>query len=288
MESVAALTRISQSRLYDGDVGVDAFVRCRCWQDGRTTAAPVPADLIVEDGAGYLTLSLPYEGHEDQHHGLDGWIRDGACPHEHMEFASERISNWSGYRLFRSALEVAGAADFPTLSKELPDRNGGQLSPMSASSALVEIAEFRDRPNVDTETTLVDASTGETLITAVPAYGGVFSWDGRTKHNFALDAAAGLTIVDTAADPESEIFRARNFTQKKSWRRGYWFTDLDTGQRTKVPVHGPINPTNSPSYPRRMRVQNMPVSPDRFDYILIPLTRVLQAAVDTSNPVVWC
>lgn len=277
----------SARRPYDGDMGLDAFVRCRCWQEGITTTPPVPADLIGEDGEGYLTLSTPYEGHEDRHHSVDGWIRNGACPHKHMDFASERISNWSGYTLFQSALEAAGS-DFPTLSAELPNHNGGQLSPTSAAAALIEIAAFRAQPTVGTETNLIDASTGETLITGVPIYGGVFIWDGRTKHNFALDSPAGLTIINTATNPESAIFRTHNFTQKQSWRGGYWFTNLDTGQRTKVPVRAPINPKNSPTCPRRLRVQNTPVTPDRFDHIVIPLTRVLQAAVTTGNPVVWC
>lgn len=269
-------------------MGLDAFVRCRCWQDGRTTAAPVPADLIVEDGEGYLMFSMPYEGHEEQHHSVDNWIRNGACPHKRMDLVSERIANWSGYRLFQSALAAAGTAKFPTLSAELPNNNGGMLSPSSAAAALVEIDLFRTQSNVGTETNLVDVSTGETLMTGVRSYSGVFIWDGRTKHNFALDADTGLTITDTATDPESEIFRSRNFTQKQSWRGGTWFTDLDTGQRTRVPVREPINPKESPNYPRRLRVQNSPVTPDQFDYALNPLTRVFQASVDTGNPVVWC
>ncbi|WP_433657847.1 hypothetical protein ACQPW1_39160 [Nocardia sp. CA-128927] len=266
-------------------MGLDAFVRCSCWQDGRTTTPPVPAHLIVEDGEGYLTLSVSYEGHEDQYHRFDGWIHSGACPHKRMESASERIANWSGYRLFQSALDAVGAADFPTLSAELPNANGGLLQPTSAAAALIEVAAFRAQTVVSTETVLVDAATGETLITGVPAYNGIFIWDGRTKHNFAVDAA-GLAIIDTAR--ESEIFRALNFTQQRSWRGGYRFTDLDTGRATRVPVHDPINPNNSPKYPHRMRVDTRPVGADRFDYIIEPLTKVLQAAVDTGNPVVWC
>ncbi|MEV6555842.1 hypothetical protein AB0M22_09010 [Nocardia sp. NPDC051756] len=269
-------------------MGLDAFVRCRCWQDGRTTTAPVPADMIVEDGERYLMFSMPYERHEEQHHRVDDWIRNGACPHKRMDLVSERIANWSGYRLFQSALEAAGLANFPTLSAELPNNNGGQLSPTSAAAALVEIGLFRTQSDVGTETNLIDAATGEALMTGVPSYSGVFIWDGRTKHNFALDADAGLTIINTSTDPESEIFRAHNFTQKQSLRGGTWFTNLDTGQRARIPAREPINPKESANYPRRLRVQNTPVTPDRFDYILNPLTRVLQASVDTDNPVVWC
>ncbi|MGW4842990.1 hypothetical protein [Nocardia brasiliensis] len=265
-------------------MGMDAFVRCRCWQDGCITAAPVPAELIVEDGDGYLTLSVPYVGNEDQHHRFDRWIYSGACPHEQMQIVSERIANWGGYRLFQGALKTAGAEQFPTLSAELPDANGGQMSPTSAAAALIEVAAFRTHRVVGTHTDLVDDSTGETLITAVPAYNGVFIQDGRTKHNFVVDAA-GLTIVDTAG--ESKIFRAHYFTQQRSWRGGFWFTDLDTGRRTRVLVHSPINPNNSERYPRRMRVHTTPVSAERFDYITQPLTRVFQASIDTGNPVVW-
>jgi hypothetical protein len=105
-------------------MGLDAFVSCRCWQDGLTTPPPVPRELIVytEDG---LDLTIPYDGNEDLYRDLDNWVHSGACGHEKMDQASVHVSNWTGYRLFQEALKAAGWQHFPTLQAYLPQSNGG-------------------------------------------------------------------------------------------------------------------------------------------------------------------
>ena len=87
-------------------MGLDAFVRCRCWEEGLPPVRPVPRGSIVvtEDG---LELNLPHEGNEELCYRFDAWVHQG-CWHEGMEYAGEHIGNWSSCQQFQWALGVAG------------------------------------------------------------------------------------------------------------------------------------------------------------------------------------
>src|SRR5437762_2549274 len=113
-------------------MGLDALVRCNCWEQGRTTPPPF-ADHVRADEDDCLELDLPYDGHEAAHQQFEAW-RATACTHPDMEYAGERISNWGGYHAFLSALEAADWLHFPTLHETLPTANGGITSPAEAAA----------------------------------------------------------------------------------------------------------------------------------------------------------
>jgi hypothetical protein len=118
-------------------MGMDAFVPCRCWEDGRTKEPPAPrADVRRTEGM--LDLTLPYDGNEVLWREFDAWTHDG-CRHVDMEYAAVHIGNWSGYRQFQWALDAAGRDRFPVLLRVLPDVNGGETSPSDAADALTEL-----------------------------------------------------------------------------------------------------------------------------------------------------
>lgn len=267
-------------------MGLDAFVRCRCWQDGLTTEPPVPRELIVEDDEGCLTLRLPYEGNEEPHHLLDSWLRSGACAHPRMAYASEHISNWSGYRLFQQALRSAGCEHFPVLCGELPNANGGLLPTESARRALEELARFVETAFAGARTRLVDDETGSVLATHVAAYSGVFMYDGSTGHHVGVDPH-GFFVLDTTPEPNEEIFRASTLTQEVVADRLVRFTDLDGGAVVTVELSGPVRAEPGGSHPRRLRVETVLTDTAEFGYILEPLTTVFRASIETGNPVHW-
>jgi hypothetical protein len=163
-------------------MGLDAFVSCRCWQDGVTTAPPVPQERIVCNEETRLDLSIPYDGNEDLYRDFDNWVDSGACGHEGMSQASVYVSNWTGYRLFQEALKAAMWRHFPTLRAYLPQINGGSLPARAAPRAPAELQRFTSQTRLGTYTYLVDEETGERLNDYVPAYQGVFIWmAGRTR-----------------------------------------------------------------------------------------------------------
>lgn len=71
-------------------MGLDAFVPCRCWQEGLTSEPPTPRALIVWT-EGELDLTLPYDGNEELYSRFDGWKHD-CCEHKDIEYAAEPCS----------------------------------------------------------------------------------------------------------------------------------------------------------------------------------------------------
>ncbi|XVQ12488.1 hypothetical protein ACQP1W_07995 [Spirillospora sp. CA-255316] len=268
-------------------MGLDAYVRCRCLQDGLTTEPPVPAGLIVEDEAGYLDLSVPYEGNEELYEAFDVWRERGACPHEDMEIASVRVSNWYGYRHFQQALRGAGCERFPVLCGELPDANGGQMPPESARRALAELDAFTGAAYLGADTWLVDAESGERLIESIESYEGVFVLDGTTGRRAGVDHR-GFFVRDVTVEPHREEFRAVHFTQETAGEGRVRFRDLDSGTELTVPLAGPVHADGQGRYPRHLRVDTVLARAADFSYIVESLREVFRASVETGNPVSWC
>lgn len=288
-------------------MGLDAFVRCNCWEEGRTTPPPVPVDFIYLDEEGYLSLNLPYRDNEEQHHAFDYW-RARCCEHDNMEYVSVHVSNWGGYRSFQQALGKAGWEHFPTLRAELPNANGGQLLPASAARALQELRYFQERADLGSNTFLIDTETGEDLHEHIESYQGVFTWSGQAKVDLGVDER-GFFIIATGTEPHHEEFRSVRFEQRllepeltESYRGGQVaYIDLNSGRRfvCKAAVSGKDIPWPDGrmqndrgqvrrQYPRFLHVERRKIAADDFVYILEPLTQVFQAAVTVGNPVQWC
>jgi hypothetical protein len=277
-------------------MGLGAFVSCRCWQDGLASAPPVPRELITRDEDFELCLSAPYEGNERLYREFEEWIARRACRHENMEQASVRVANWGGYRLFQAALAAAGWEHLPTLRAYLPQHNGGTLPAEAAARAIAELAWFTGEADLGTHTYLLDGDTGERLDSYVPAYRGVFRWDGEQDKGIGVDPS-GLFVLDTSAEPPREVFRSLRCSQEvigvtlDGTGRLVRLTDTSTSRSVTVPLSSPIFDTGdhgAAQYPRRLQVAAVPWTGLDFADVVGALDEVLRAAVETGNPVSWC
>lgn len=273
-------------------MGLDATVRCRCWEDGLTSAPPVARELITED-EGYLSLSVDYDGNEDLYERLHAW-KHGACAHENMKQAGVRVASWIGYGLFVEALETLGWERFPTLNAYL-EGTSATLPAASAPAALAELREFEGAPRAGKQVHLIDEDTGKPLFT-VPPYGAWYMLDGSTQICVGVDEA-GLFVRDDSVEPVREVFRSLRCTQEVIGGRPEGegpllrLTDAGTSEQADValfhPVGGDDESRASGRYPRRLRVDSVPVSGADFHGIVERLTVVLLEAEATGNPVVW-
>jgi hypothetical protein len=282
-------------------MGLDATVMCTCFAEGRSSPSPFP-ELVSLDAEGYVSLNLPYAGHEEHHDLFDAWMKR-CCDHPDMDYAAEHISNWPGISLFKQVLAFAGWEHFPTLQAELPDTNGGSTSAAAAAKALQEVAYFRSQANLGTNHFLINTETGSLIYEHIAAYKGVLCWSGRGL-NLRVDKR-GFFI--TESEPSRELFRSMRFKQHllepeliEAPRNGkVEFVDLESGRhficndavretvawpdgrwtddRGRVCLH----------YPRRMHVETRRIDAARFSFLLDPLTRIFEAAVATGNPVRW-
>ena len=279
-------------------MGLDADVRCRCWEEGRVASPPPFAQHVRVDEEGWPGLDLPWQGNQDKHRALDDW-RQTCCRHKNMRYADEHISNWGGYHLFQAKLAEFGWPHFPTLQRILPESNGGTVSPADSAAALEELDDFARR-DFGKQIVLVDADTSEVLQEYVPQYEGVFSWGpggwqgGVDPEGFFVRRQYGGLMKWLGT---RELFRSRRFTQDKVGSREFLFRDERTGATAASPmgVSKPgvltVDPKDgggdSPAYPKRLTVESRRLDAEAFEYILRPLRVVFRASVVTGNPVRW-
>ena len=159
-------------------MGLDASVMCRCWAEGRTKPPPCdPAELHVDED-GYLSLIGARRDDEKLQDALWAW-EETACEHPGMDAASERISNWSGYRQFQEALAHGGGFMFggPTRTNVGFDEHGLFVEDRDDGERLFHARRFRQviverrrwlvgpREKV---VRLTDIDTGDTCIAPMP------------------------------------------------------------------------------------------------------------------------
>ena len=257
-------------------MGLDAFVYCRCWQDGLATPCPVGPVGYDEDGC--LALLRPWEGNKAAHRTFDAWQAE-ACPHKAMEQANEHVSNWAGVRLFQQALHAAGEHRFPTLAAALPDANGGSLTADQAAVALAELDAFARTDRITDEVELVDEATGAVVMQYVEAYRGLFMFGPGFQAGVDPD---GFFVLDRA-DPPVTLFRAVRFGQRPLPGDRVEFTA--GGTRTVVAMR-PVGEHGEPP-PERLGVRTRCGWGGDFAYIVEPLRRLCAASVATGNPVMW-
>jgi hypothetical protein len=259
-------------------VGLDAFVYCRCWQDGLTLP---PVGPVGFDEEGYLDWLVARDEYTEADAAFDRWKATG-CPHEDMELVSEHLAPWAGYRLFQQALQSAGWSHFPSLKAELPSANGGRMPAAAAARVLDELDYFEKRAVITDEVVLVDEASGEVKLTYVAAYQGVLILG--PGYRAGVDPE-GFFVLDVDADPPVTLFRSVRFRQRVLTGGQVEFSDEATTVRLTVP---PVGGAATTGPPHRLRLETRGQSPADFGYIVQPLRRLCQAAVATGNPVMWC
>ena len=80
-------------------MGLDAFVSCDCYDRGLTP--PPPAPVVVDPETGLIDL-VDWRN-SDLWEPFAQW-RGTGCPHKDMEFAGERVGNWTAVRHFELTL----------------------------------------------------------------------------------------------------------------------------------------------------------------------------------------
>jgi hypothetical protein len=284
-------------------MGLIASVMCTCFADGIAANPPFAVHVKL-DQAGFLSLDLPYENNQDKHEEFLQWL-NAACKHPGMDFASEFISNWSGYRSFLQMLETIGSTGFPTLSNELPEGPGGLTYAVAAAKMIEELNTLSELTTLGWTTMLVDSETGQELHEYIAAYDGVFGFGPDGVH-MGVDEN-GFFIWSRHGDGFREPFRSMKFQQNllnKGLRKllrstAAEFVDFESG-KTFRSRQGLFNILPWPDgrkqndegkfhvgYPTRMHVGKRERKVSEFDHIVGPLRRLCQAAVETGNPIRW-
>jgi hypothetical protein len=252
------------------------------------------------DDEGYLNLDLPWDSNDQKFREFDRWKKT-CCPHEWTDYARERISNWSGYRLFQQRLAEIGWQHFPVLQAELPEANGGLTDAKAAAAALEELAFLESTAHSGQDVVLMDLSDGEMLYRYIEAYQGIFTWCGKSGMDLGVDPNGFFVrLREDKGAPGVDLFRSKQFEQEHIRENEIIFRDVETGEVfrgacgvTRVASwpdgrlqndEGRVNQI----YPKHLQVEMKPRTSADLDYIIQPLKRIFGASVETGNPVRWC
>ena len=260
-------------------MGLDAFVPCRCWEEGRCKPAPEGFEIFRDPETGALDALNCRDPRLDRE-ALDAW-RYSSCEHDEGEYASERISNWGGVTAFRD--ELSRLADrFPVLLAEIPSVNGGTTSPEAARAALLELDIF-ERSELGTFVRLHAVSNGELIADRIDSHGGVFVLGGGSGYDIGLDDCA-LFIRSRAT--QEVVFRSKGLTQTPMDEKTR-FTDVDSGRSVQIACSMLGGQFQHPP-PQELEVVTGRQLPSDFDFISGALRRIFRVSVELRSPVIWC
>jgi hypothetical protein len=277
-------------------MGLDAFVCCNCFPEGKIKPPPFPSEWVRwgEEGIDIRCQD------GNQYKQVYDWA-SSCCSHPHMHYVNESIASWAAFRLLQEAFEDVGWQHFPILKRVLPIKNDGHVTSEDSRIALQELETLRNGGHIGEKTVLVNVATGQVLQERIRAYDGVFIWSSRDN----TDVEVGLSpshLFMRDGSTHSELFRAKHIRQfrednaAENKERIVW-ENVETGERYKPNVT--INATPIPTtdgaqswaeadLPAELRVEVHPRTVNEFNHIIAALAKVFSASVETDNPVVWC
>ena len=135
-------------------MGLDAFVRCRCFEEGKLVNCPVPYEDLYLSEDGYVSSRTLDEAHAELGYGeyrarfgpLDDEFFEWKmhpCEHENMEYCSEHVGNIMGWATLQCIFEDAEEGTLSTLKTMLPTSNDGFFPASKAQQALDELEILR-------------------------------------------------------------------------------------------------------------------------------------------------
>ena len=262
-------------------MGLDAGVRCRCWEKGLCAPTRLKSHIQCDAEEGYLSIDLPWETHKKEVREFNQWVQR-ACAHPGMFQAVERISNWAGVRAFQHALRTIDKQGFQNLLREIPDNNGGLTSPEVTKHCLQELDRFGTVGSFGRYVQLIDSDTGSLLTDRIEAYDGWFMSGGSTGYQFSLESDGHLRIDHAEL---GTVFRAKEVAQNRASDGQFIYTNLVDGSQYVCPVG--IRDYERSEHPLRLRGVVGSDSTDRYAAIVGALRRVFAAAIEMNHPVSW-
>ncbi len=138
-------------------MGLDAHVRCRCFEEKKLNPGPIPYEDLYIDEEGYLFsktldkaseelgLDEYYDKYNDLIHSFREWL-DKPCVHEWGKVCTERVGNICGTACFRALVDNSGGEEkYPLLTNMLPKGNGGHYPVELAEPTLKELDDLIER-----------------------------------------------------------------------------------------------------------------------------------------------
>lgn len=273
-------------------MGLDAFVPCNCYREGKTKTPPPTSEELYIDEDGLLRpvryRGIPYKELENDkeflkiYDELYDW-KVQACEHKDGYYADESVGNWSTARYLKWVVCHFPEGSFPSLINLIPRNNRGSVPAKDAPEILRELEELRKRlPEIE-GFFLVDGTTEQVLFEGSDYLGGNFAW---IKYQILGFNENGLYVLDRATDKrlfQAKVVMETIVTDDDGKELTLWI-DESNPEKQIVVNQAPISELKyNIGY---LKVENRPMTPEDV-YSIEPLERLFKASIETGNPVFW-
>lgn len=272
-------------------MGYDAYVRCNCYSEGKTTNPPCSRDLIKEDDPEFLYIDVNYEDDPETVSAFDNWTSNGACEHKGMMICSERLANSSGMTAFTTIISELGIESYPILSAHLPKLNGGHLSVEYAKLMEQELENLKHEDSKERLVVLHEVTTNQRVQSTNSNYEKPFVFTGYNKLNCTISKNGFMVFRNRKILGKvfsTVEFKSDRFTQKKVADKKYLFVDLGTNKTFKSEINLLSDKAYSDDYFEFEMKETNVSNADEYAYIIDPLLKLTKASQETGNPIVWC
>ena len=284
-------------------MGLDAFVRCRCFEEGKLKPGPIPLeDLYIDDEdhicSKFLDQKLEELGSDlfcERYGDLESdfldWI-DNACEHEYGEICSESVGNFCGVlNIYADLSSDEGESKYPLLNNMLPSINDGLYPVEKAQPTLNELDRFIEEHAKVQGYQLIDEETNKVLISCAVDDGFCLYSDKYIDYGFTED-----TMYFHQLKP-SRIFYADHFCQIpaddfEQTHKVVVFCDEpnNSASNFKMTLPGPIDSELDNSVLRSFSVQKATLDFKKTGHFwrLNKIRNLLVASIETKHPICWC
>ena len=284
-------------------MGLDAFVRCRCFEEGKLKPGPIPLeDLYIDDEdhicSKFLDQKLEelgsdlfWERYGDLESDFLDWTRS-ACEHEHGEICSESVGNFCGVLNIYAALSSdEGESKYPLLNNMLPNSNNDLYPVEKAQPTLDELDRFIEEHAKVQGYQLIDEETHKVIFSRAFDDGFCMYCDGYINYGFAKDK------MYFDQNKLSQHFYADHFYQipaddyEQTQKVVVYCDDSNNCESNfRMTLRGPIDIKLDNSVLRSFSVQKTTLDFKETSHFwrLNKIRNLLIASIETKHPIIWC
>lgn len=284
-------------------MGLDAFVRCRCFEEGKLKPGPIPFEDLYIDDEDYISSKfldqkrkeLSSEQFRERYGDLESdfldWI-DNACEHKYGEICSESVGNFCGVLNIYAALSSdEGESKYPLLNNMLPNSNNDLYPVEKAQPTLDELDRFIEEHAKVQGYQLIDEETHKVIFSRAFDDGFCMYCDGYINYGFAKDK------MYFDQNKLSQHFYADHFYQipaddyEQTQKVVVYCDDSnDCESNFRMTLRSPIDIKLDNSVLRSFSVQKTTLDFKETSHFwrLNKIRKLLVASIETKHPIVWC
>ena len=284
-------------------MGLDAFVRCRCFEEGKLKPGPIPLEDLYIDDEDYISSKfldqkreelgskLFWERYGDLECDFRDW-KDSACEHKYGEICSENVGNFCGLLCIGAVLSSdEGETKYPLLNTMLPDSNDGLYPVEKAQPTLDELDRFIEEHSKIPGYQLIDEETHKVISSCAVDDDFCMYRDGYIDYGFVEDKVYFYLrelpqpfYVDHFCQAPADDYKQ---TQKVIV---FCYDPNNYASNFNMSLPGPIDSELDNSVLRSFSVQKTTLDFKETGHFwrLNKIRNLLVASIETKHPIVWC